>query len=331
MVSYPTKEAAMTEPTAHPRGLHIPAHRRPRVLLLGNGLNRVYGGASWAGLLEKINRTPYTTEQVKALPFPLQAVLLSRDHVDVSLQDLQQELTQCQVHPWLAEQLHRLLALPFDCILTPNFTYEIQCALFPDFLDHPQRFLRHTPAVPRAEQHFMLHTYYALPLERGEVPLFHVHGEARCPDTVILGHYYYGNLLFCCDEYLTHRAPELRYPLWPGSDGLEALSWLDYFILGDVYSLGFGFDTSEMDLWWLLCRKKRERAPHGGLWLYEPARRSAETKQALLEAYQTHCISLGFQDPRGEDYKAFYEAAVKDLTRRLKDEAGQEPAAPGGA
>ena len=95
------------------------------------------------------------------MPFPLQAVLLSQDHVDVSLQDLQQELTQCEVHPWLAEQLHRLLALPFDCILTPNFTYEVECALFPDFLNHPQRFLRHTAAVPRAEKYFMLHTYYS--------------------------------------------------------------------------------------------------------------------------------------------------------------------------
>ena len=73
--------------------LTISLHRRPKVLLLGNGMNRVYGGASWAGLLEKINRTHYTTEQVKSMPFPLQAVLLSQDHVDVSLQDLQQELT----------------------------------------------------------------------------------------------------------------------------------------------------------------------------------------------------------------------------------------------
>ncbi len=105
------------------------------------------------------------------MPFPLQAVLLSQDHVDVSLQDLQQELTQCEVHPWLAEQLHRLLALPFDCILTPNFTYEVECALFPDFLNHPQRFLRHTAAVPRAEKYFMLHTYYSLPLAGETSPL----------------------------------------------------------------------------------------------------------------------------------------------------------------
>ena len=255
--------------------LVISTRRRPRVLLLGNGLNRVYGGASWAGLLEKINRTSFTAEQVKSMPFPMQAVLLSKDHVDVSLHDLQRELTQCQVHPWLAEQIQRLLALPFDCVLTPNFTYELECAMIPDFLRCPQRYLRHTAAVPRAENGFMLHTYYSIPKEGGDLPLFHIHGEARVPNTVILGHYYYGNLLFCCDEYLTHRAPAQRYPLWPGSDGMVALSWLDYLILGDVYALGFGFDTSEMDLWWLLCRKKRERAPHGDLWFFEPERKSA--------------------------------------------------------
>lgn len=127
----------MAEQKQKQMSLTISSRRRPKVLLLGNGLNRVYGGASWTGLLEKINRTEFTTEQVKSLPFPLQAVLLSRDHVDVSLQDLQRELTQCEVHPWLARQLRQLLALPFDCILTPNFTYEVECALVPDFLEDP--------------------------------------------------------------------------------------------------------------------------------------------------------------------------------------------------
>jgi len=94
-----------------------------------------------------------------------------------------------------------------------------------------------------------------------------------------------------------------------------------------VYSLGFGFDTSEMDLWWLLCRKKRERAPHGDLWFFEPARRSAEAKHALLEAYQVKNVSLGFQDPKGEEYQAFYEAAVKEISRRLRASVPEEAAA----
>ena len=64
--------------------LTIQPHTRPQVLLLGNGMNRVYGGASWAGLLQKINRTPFTPEEVKTIPLPMQAVLLSEDHVDES-------------------------------------------------------------------------------------------------------------------------------------------------------------------------------------------------------------------------------------------------------
>lgn len=305
--------------------LRLPQGRRPRVLLLGNGLNRVYGGASWAGLLEKINRTNYTPEQAKGLPLPMQAVLLSQDHVDESLKDLRQELTQCELHPWLNRQLRKLLDLPFDCILTPNFTYELECAMDPDFLRVPyrsRRCRRHTAAVKRVEKRFMLHTYYDLPLKHGSTPLFHIHGEASKPDSVILGHYFYGTLLFSYDNYLTRRAPGQFYRLERGK--AELLSWLDYFILGDVYTLGFGFDTAEIDLWWLLCRKKRERASHGELYFFEPERKIYETKRGLLEAYNVCCESLGTAEPDDEGYRLFYEQAIREIGRRLEGRREEE-------
>lgn len=305
--------------------LRLPQGRRPRVLLLGNGLNRVYGGASWAGLLEKINRTNYTPEQAKGLPLPMQAVLLSQDHVDESLKDLRQELTQCELHPWLNRQLRKLLDMPFDCILTPNFTYELECAMDPDFLRVPyrsRRCRRHTAAVKRVEKRFMLHTYYDLPLKHGSTPLFHIHGEASKPDSVILGHYFYGTLLFSYDNYLTRRAPGQFYRLERGK--AELLSWLDYFILGDVYTLGFGFDTAEIDLWWLLCRKKRERASHGELYFFEPERKIYETKRGLLEAYNVCCESLGTAEPDDEGYRIFYEQAIREIGRRLEGRREEE-------
>lgn len=304
-----------TRKKGHPP-LQMPAGRRPRVLLLGNGLNRVYGGASWSGLLEKINRTEYTQEQIKTIPLPMQAVLLSQDHVDESLKDLREELTQCELHPWLARQLQRLLALPFDCILTPNFTYELECAMDPDFLNVPyriRRLRRHTAEVQQAEKRFMLHTYYDLPLAHGPTPLFHIHGEALKPDSVILGHYFYGTLLFSYDNYLTNRAPKQFYRM----EGGQLLSWLDYFILGDVYTLGFGFDTAEIDLWWLLCRKKRERASHGELYFFEPRRQVSEIKRGLLEAYNVRCESLGTSEPDNDGYRIFYEKAIGEIGRRL--------------
>ncbi|MCF0123983.1 MAG: hypothetical protein HUJ67_07700 [Ruminiclostridium sp.] len=300
--------------------LTIRPHTRPKVLLLGNGMNRVYGGASWAGLLQKINRTAFTPEEVKGIPLPMQAVLLSEDHVDSSLKELKKELTQCELHPWLDEQLKKLLTMPFDCILTPNFTYELECAADPNFLEGRGRwgrYQRHTPAIKRAEQRFMLHTYYSMPTDRGEVPLFHVHGEARKPESVILGHYFYGNLLFRYDDYLTRQAPNCRYPAEEAGKGRPVMSWLDYFILGDVYSLGFGFDTAEMDLWWLLCRKKRELAPHGDLFFFEPDRKATITKIALLQAYNARQLSLGFRELDPEGYRDFYETAVETIGRMV--------------
>lgn len=305
--------------------LIIPQRRRPKVLLLGNGLNRVLGGASWQGLLDRINKTQYSTEQVKGMPFPMQAVLLSNDHIDISLKDMKSELSRCELNPWLAEQLRALLSMPFDCVLTANFTYEAECSLdekFTEVKSRRLRYLRHTPAVPRAESSFMLSTYYEFPAEQGVMPLFHIHGEACKPDSMILGHYYYGNLLFRFDDYLSRRAPGSFFSASERKGGLEVHSWLDYFILGDVYVLGFGFDTSEIDLWWLLCRKKRELAPHGAIHFFEPASEKTMLKHALLRAYDVRCISLGEKDIKPDEYRDFYEKAIEEIGWRVQGRPG---------
>ena len=220
--------------------------------------------------------------------------------------------------PPLAGRAAQAAAGPaLDCILTPNFTYEVECALVPDFLDHPRTTSATRRQCPGRRRGLCSTPIMRFPLEQGQVPLFHIHGEARVPNTVILGHYYYGNLLFCCDEYLTHRAPERRYPIWPGREEMPALSWLDYFILGDVYSLGFGFDTSEMDLWWLLCRKKRELAPPRG-----PVVLRAGPEVRRDQARPAGSLSRPVRQPGGDgarrgDYQDFYERAVEELSRRL--------------
>ena len=38
--------------------------------------------------------------------------------------------------------------------------------------------------------------------------------------------------------------------------------------MGNVWSVGFGFDFSEFDIWWATERKAREKADHGKLKVY---------------------------------------------------------------
>ena len=44
---------------------------------------------------------------------------------------------------------------------------------------------------------------------------------------------------------------------WTGME-MECQGWLDYFLMGDVHAVGFGFDLSEFDIWWAIERKSRE-------------------------------------------------------------------------
>ena len=56
----------------------------PKVLLLGNGINRAYGFASWDELIESIRTKDLSDsekENVKNIPYPLQPVILTGDHL----------------------------------------------------------------------------------------------------------------------------------------------------------------------------------------------------------------------------------------------------------
>lgn len=53
----------------------------PQVLLLGNGLNRAYGGISWGNLLKEISRRDDLPLDELKSPMPLQAILVTNNDI----------------------------------------------------------------------------------------------------------------------------------------------------------------------------------------------------------------------------------------------------------
>lgn len=100
-------------------------------------------------------------------------------------------------------------------------------------------------------------------------------------------------------------------------------SWLDSFILGDVYILGFGMDFSELDIWWLLNRKKRENAIHGQVFYYEPGGDDFSEKAELLKLLGVkvfHCgvtTPIGTPEEKNKAYREFYLKAIQDIGERV--------------
>lgn len=319
-------------------GREICFREKPQILLLGNGVNRAFCGhaISWDDLLKKGTEGSHIPDDLK-MPYSLQIVLRTGDNVNNRMRARSRELYGVVDSPEMCGMLCDLMALGCDDILTSNYSYELEEAALGVRKLTPsgaERLMRHTDMVSRAEAKYLLHTYNEVTCKDKTCRIWHIHGEARKHDSMVIGHYYYGLLLAKYMEYLKERVK--AYHNWQTNPSFHFESWIDKFILGDVYVVGFGFDYAELDLWWLLNRKKLEKNPHGGFYYYEPKKQVAfHEKTELLKVYGAEVLDLGFTRlprlPEGATseqkqireernckmYREFYREALKDIKNKM--------------
>lgn len=308
------------------------AHR-PQVLLLGNGIIRAYShlALSWHELLREIG-TDDTIPDCTNMPMPMEIILRTHDHVDLVLENHMKKLYGSVDTPEFRNALLRLLDIGFDHILTTNYSYELEEAALGKTLlsDEEIRPLqRHSDEVPAPEDQFMLFTWNEVREKDRVNRIWHIHGEAMKPESVVIGHFYYGTLLSRCNDYIQ----KWRSSGLTDYSNKEVQSWVDAFMLGDVYTLGFGYDFSEMDLWWLLNYKKL--APGGSrLYYYRPSKQiDFDYKASLMRAYGAETLDCGAKEiiPENEPapdrhqqqanddmYRVFYDRAIDDIRRRVE-------------
>lgn len=294
---------------------------RPKVLLLGNGLLQSFGNTvSWNKLLQDMHCNPRIDKDadLSRVSFPLEIVLRTDDHVDTKIKEIKDYFISSPLTPELTQRINKLLNCNFDQILTTNYGYEIEMiaakrdSYSENFLRKSQR---HTDSVLKCESKYLLHTYYSV----NDQNIWHIHGDARKYNSIVLGHYYYGKLLSKYEIYLNSQKNRYEYSQ-KNNKTPEIRSWLDAFILGDVYILGLGMNFSELDLWWLINRKKREKAETGKIHYFE-ARVGDDflLKNELLKTYevQTYDLGISIKDSKSKQgqelFKQFYDKAIDKI------------------
>ena len=182
------------------------------------------------------------------------------------------------------------------------------------------------PPKRKFESKYLLHTYHEVTCEGKTTRIWHIHGEIRKPDSVYLGHYWYGSGMGVLFREMKRKANYYQNQQ-KKQKPISYHSWVDSFLLGDVYVLGAGFDFSELDLWWLLNRKKTERAEKGCVWFYDKeidAEANREKKE-LLKLFGV-CVGPMRGWEKGKDdvneWQAYYRDAVADIRRRIQAPAG---------
>lgn len=304
---------------------------RPQILLIGNGLEYKSGQRSWEQLVDDLTipgrrDTPGADE----LPFPLRYELLStpRDvHNPMQKSDINQEEKRLSVA--MKNMVHKsnplldkLPGLHMDHIFTTNYSYCLEQAFFPN-LDFRKGAVRSKLRLDlrneemkkdrKRELHYRLHTCYHFGLDSDRdngTGLWHIHGESSVSRGIILGHDRYGRMLSfivqCCEE-MDQRVCNAK------SDKINFISWPALFLFGDIYILGFGFDTCEFDLWWLLRRKLRERNSDGKVYFYDkpPFTEKREVHHLLLKANGAEILTAGANE--STSYDTFYTSALDDI------------------
>lgn len=292
--------------------LQISYDQIPKILLIGNGINRAYGFVSWDELIKSISTKELNdTERaaIKNVPYPLQPVILTDDHLGTQMKSISLQLSELQAHTEEEAVLRTFASLPVDGILTTNYTYELEKALDDCFKCIPARKCKSRKVAYRDSGKYnteQLHTYFAI----NNYPLiWHIHGEASRHGTMVLGHYYYGKLLAKMQQYMSGLIARDKTAKTK-QQAFEIRSWIDCFMLGDIYIVGLGMALSELDLWWLVNCKKRNFSDRKVV-LYKPDIKTEE--QLLADAYGIEVITAGFNG----DYREYYEWLHKELKDKL--------------
>lgn len=293
----------------------------PRILLLGNGINRAFNSDSWDDLLNLIDVRPERYDIGKyRCPETLKAILVTKDSVDKALQSQKDRLGNLGTEKSEKQTLllRRLLNAGFDEILTTNYSYELETAALGQGKVNERslrRMQRHTSDVRRCETSLLLHTYNRIVQDGEEKRIWHIHGEARKPDSMIMGAYYYGNLLGKIIDLNKRRGKYYSQTIASGETP-RIRSWSDAFILGDVYILGFGFGFAESDMWWLLNRKKRE--PHVGKTYFYELKPKENINRAKTDLLEIMGVEIIYNSVSGGDWQSAYEWAIADIEKRVR-------------
>lgn len=308
---------------AEPKVFNI-TKNRPKVLLLGNGLS-YSDSIPWKEFIKRVSREDVELSQYEKpkkdgsgteFQVPNNVLTLATSKPDDNERHKKYESIIENFSYNANEKIKKLVSLPWDAILTTNYSYEVEFAqksAYPKLSKSTKNNYAYRLS-DKEEGKYLLQTYNCVSPKA--VPVWHIHGEARRPSSIILSH----------DEYarIIHKIMEINkkhgYLYLKNQTEVKFKSWVDYFILGDIFILGLSMDFSEFDLWWLLGRRLREKTGRGKIIFYEPEKDENQYKyHALLDSGIQEIKSFNINAKEDNDYSVFYKKAVDDIVSKMEN------------
>lgn len=272
----------------------------PYTLLIGNDINNISPGVSWADLLKNI-KTKYRVPQLEngEKPFPML-------YEEIFLHAVQRKsLKELDLKTYIAEEISRITQneihslirdLPISNILTTNYDFSLAGL-------HPKQNL----GLVKETVYSIFRRYQV-----ADKTYWHLHGDCSSPASINLGYEHYCGQLQKMRDYVVNGPNYTSKDIYEkaliqrlsSQKNLELQSWIDLFFTSDIHIVGLSLDFVEIDLWWLLTYRarskyyKRSGFIKNKLYYYIPSAYMAKSidKIQLLKANDVDIIEIDETD-----------------------------------
>lgn len=267
------------------------------VIFFGNGLNRVSEGLDWEELLRKISHG----QILKDIPltFQYEDICLSRD-AEIFDKGPSCSVGEDKLKEVIADELsvihgndvyEALAKLPVKHYITTNYDMTLESTL--------KKMGYHKIQSDSNESRYSIHRYSIFEKDNDTKQIWHIHGNIDKRNSIIMGYdQYCGELSKMNDwvkgSYKIAKKPieaiHSRFSNAPGDKDIK--SWIDLFFTSNIHIIGYSMPFDEIDLWWLLDKRKRliweKRMPekYGSITFYDTVLKSAEKEKDDKDKYK---------------------------------------------
>lgn len=306
-------------------------------VLFGNGFNLLSDGTpSWEKLLEEISNEPLKKDIPNTLKY--EAIIARAPYKERvaytfngkvytfngKVYTYYGEVVESQLKKDIASRVkefpanefyHRLAALPVKHFLTSNYDNTLSRTMGEDgFI--PQN---------KSERLYSILRQYSSRDNRFYWP---IHGNEDSPASIMLGYDHYCGALSRINRYVKgtdsvdgNRSDSMVNRL--RNDKMEIQSWIDLFFCSDLHIIGLGLAYEEIDLWWLLNKRKRLEQQFEGLIknhiFFYPVEDVLADKRQLFRDFDVTVIDL---DSYKEDFPNKYVIQLKRIEDYVNNPKG---------
>ena len=287
------------------------------IILLGNGINRIKHSNSWELLLCSLIEQSGLNITQKDKPFPLlyeEILLKTLKNTNNKERSLLQKIVE-SVNSIETNKYHYACSQLTDEIITTNYDYKLEESL----LSINQQ--KHIPKSLTRERLYSL--FRCIKIDNKII--WHIHGEINNIESICLGYERYGaNIQKIRNFIISGDEKKDILPLKKRLIRQENLgvSWVDKFFTNDISIIGLGLNFHEIDLWWILDFRAREKYTgnkeiNNKITYYCPIGEDKARIQ-VLEALGVITREISFEQQKNQNeanYDIFYKKVFDEFNR----------------